>query len=161
MTSALIAGAVSAMLVLANVKSSPEILSPVEHPRPFILLDVMHQFQRYADKIYFSGSARNQELSAWYMWKLEQSARQVINHETIPWYPPKVDEIQLLKAMLLPPIKNLNVAVKNAQWQKFPQLYQQLVNACNACHIATEHAFVKIQIPQTPIYSNQKYTLLQ
>lgn len=118
--------------------------------RPYLLLDVMNQFQRYADKLYFSGSARN--------WKLESSALPVIDGRVERYRSERYDAQPLMKAMLIPAIRNVEKAIETKSDADFQRTYSALVQTCNACHAATEHSFVKIVVPTSPIYTNQDYT---
>jgi amino acid permease len=40
----------------------------------FRMVDVMADYQRFADKLYFSGTAENWELAGWYLWKLRKAS---------------------------------------------------------------------------------------
>jgi hypothetical protein len=126
-------------------------------PRPYLLLDAMHQFQRYADKLYFSGKTQNWELAGWYLWKLEAAALPVIEGRVERYRSERYDAQPLMKAMLIPAIRNVEKTIEAKQDADFQRAYIALVATCNACHAATEHAFVKIIVPTTPIYSNQEY----
>jgi hypothetical protein len=43
----------------------------------FRMVDVMADYQRYADKMRFAGAAENCELARWYLWKLGTASRVV------------------------------------------------------------------------------------
>lgn len=121
-------------------------------------MDIMHLFQRYADKIYFAGKEHNQRLTGWYLWKLEQSALHAIEHRTEPWHPDFINEGELFQSMLIPAIRELESVVEAGAWADFPDAYEGLVTTCNGCHLVTEHEYVKIRVPDSPIYSNQDYS---
>ncbi|MBL4836640.1 MAG: hypothetical protein JKY34_03600 [Kordiimonadaceae bacterium] len=129
------------------------------YARPYDLLHIMHQFQRFADKLYFAGKAENERLTGWYLWKLEQAALHVTNHETQPWYPAKYDEAVLFEQMLFPAIADLNKTVEAKDWASFNDGYVDLIATCNACHGATAHEYIRIIIPTSPIYNNQDYSI--
>lgn len=126
--------------------------------RPYHLLDAMHLFQTYATKLYFAGQARNEELASWYSWKLESTVKDVKDRHTEPYAYNGWDAAQLV-LMLDTPITELNKVVKQKNWDAFAPRYDDLMNACNACHVAAEHPFVVVQAPrneQPP--QNQKFS---
>jgi hypothetical protein len=132
-----------------------------EYPRPFELLDVMHQFQRYADKIHASGQAKNARLVDWYAWKLEWASLQISEGQTAPYTGEYGDTRDMIKTMLVPTIKPVIDSAKAGDWDEFEGHYKVMVDACNACHIAAEHGFVKITVPTEPIYKNQDYSAVE
>lgn len=131
---------------------------PPAPPRPYLVVDVMAQLQRFADKLYFSGRAHNWELAEWYLWKLEQAALPVIEGRVEAYRDKRYDAQPLMKAMLIPTIRAVGRCIEKKDDAGFKHSYAALVQTCNACHAATEHAFVKIVIPTTPIYTNQDYS---
>jgi hypothetical protein len=125
--------------------------------RPYLLMDVMHQFQRYVDKLYFAGKAQNWRLAEWYLWKIEQSALPLIEGEVEPYRNEKYDTQPLAKAMLIPSLRAVEPSIEAKNLSQFLTAYSGLVQTCNACHVATNHGYVKIIVPTAPIYSNQDY----
>jgi hypothetical protein len=125
--------------------------------RPYLLMDVMHQFQRYVDKLYFAGKAQNWRLAEWYLWKIEQSALPLIEGEVEPYRNEKYDAQPLAKAMLIPSLRAVEPSIETKNVTQFLAAYEGLVQTCNACHVATNHGYVKIIVPTAPIYSNQDY----
>jgi hypothetical protein len=125
--------------------------------RPYELLDVMHQFQTYADKLYFSGQALNWELAAWYRWKIEAAALPVIEGQVEPYRTDRLDAQPTMKAMLIPALRSVEQAIEKKSESEFSQAYSGLVNTCNGCHVALEHPFVKIIVPSRPAHTNQNY----
>jgi hypothetical protein len=125
--------------------------------RPYELLDVMHQFQTYADKLYFSGQALNWELAAWYCWKIEAAALPVIEGQVEPYRTERLDAQPTMKTMLIPALRSIEQAIEKKNESEFMRAYSGLVDTCNGCHVALEHAFVKIVVPSRPAHSNQNY----
>lgn len=153
-----------ALLALAATSSSiSQVLAEQdakkEYPRPYELLDIMNKFQRFTDKLYFAGQAKNAELTEWYLWKLEQAALEVTNGHTKPWYPPHVDEAEMIETMLFPAIRTIEENLKKRDWAAFNNDYEGLVISCNGCHQATAHGYVKIITPAEPTYRNQDFTV--
>jgi hypothetical protein len=146
----------ASVLTLASGAIAEEA-TRVAPPKPYELLDVMHQFQRYADKLYFSGKAKNWELADWYRWKLEAAAIPVIDGRIEPYRYEGFDAQPLMKSMLIPAIRAVESAIEQKRDAEFQRAYAGLVQTCNGCHAATKHAFVKIVVPTAPIYTNQDY----
>lgn len=145
------------VMVANKMSQKPADISHISHPKPYLLIDVMHQFQRYADKIYFSAQAQNPQLTGWYLWKLEQSAMAVSTHKTEPWNLPSTEEVTLMRDMFIPAVQDMYEPVKSGQWPEVNVLYETLVATCNSCHEILEHGYVNIQTPKHPTYSNQNY----
>ena len=156
---AIIAGSISAVATVTLMNNSASVENTAaKYARPYDLLHVMHQLQRFVDKIYFAGTAKNKRLTEWYLWKLEQAALHITNGETKPWHPTKYDEKELISGILFPAIQDLNTIVEGEDWGTFQESYETLLTACNACHGVTEHDYVRIIVPSEPIYKNQDYS---
>lgn len=141
----------------SEIAGAADTVTEVTHPRPFELLDVMHGLQRYADKLYFSGQAQNARLAGWYSWKLEQAAANIKNGLTEPYARDGWDTRQLVH-MLDSPVAAVNEAIGEEDWAAFDEAYEHLVQTCNGCHVAADHGYVVIKVPDgPPIYSNQVY----
>jgi len=138
----------------AKPAQNPEPAAP---PRPYVLVDVMGQFQRFADKLYFAGAAKNWELADWYLWKLEAAALPVIEGRIEVYRTEKYDVQPLMRNLLIPAIRALGEAIEKQSDADFALRYRALVQTCNACHTAAEHPFIRIVVPTAPIYTNQDY----
>ncbi|GAB3386885.1 hypothetical protein GCM10027514_28130 [Azotobacter armeniacus] len=124
----------------------------------FRLADVMADYQRYADKLYFAGQAQNWELADWYLWKLTKASWVVADGDVVEYRSVKeYDVAELTKRMLKPAIQRVDTAIAGKDAQAFQSAYATLVSTCNACHHASEHGFVQIVQPDEPTHKNQKY----
>jgi cytochrome c553 len=124
----------------------------------FRMVDVMADYQRYADKLHFAGAAENWELAGWYLWKLRKASWVVADGSVIEYRGVKdYDVAALTQSMLWPVLSSLDSAVEAQDPSAFRSAYESLVNTCNACHHATQHGFVKIVQPDTPTHANQQY----
>jgi len=125
----------------------------------FRMVDVMADYQRYADKIHFAGTAENWELAGWYLWKLRKASWVVADGSVTEYRSvKKYDIAALTQTMLWPVLNHLDSAVEAKDPAAFQKAYETLVNTCNACHHATQHGFVKIVEPDTPTHRNQQYS---
>lgn len=124
----------------------------------FRMVDVMADYQRYADKIYFAGKAENWELAGWYLWKLRKASWVVADglvteYRSVEDY----DVADLTQSMLWPALDGLDSAVEAKNPVSFQKSYEALINTCNACHQVSQHGFVKVVEPDTPTHRNQQY----
>jgi hypothetical protein len=56
----------------------------------------------------------------------------------------------LLKAFENNYLNKLQAAVKAKNFSQYSSLTPQVINACNQCHVKTEHAYVVYQLPSGP-----------
>lgn len=67
------------------------------------------------------------------------------------------DVAALLAGSVKQPIEALEEAVKTKSPERFDAAYNQLTQACNACHQSTNHGMIVIKAPQTSPFSNQDF----
>jgi hypothetical protein len=131
------AGAVA--LVLLTAAALP---APAAEPGLAIL---MQQMQTYTHKLQLSLEARNPRLADFYLHELEENAEHVAeNIERYREHP--VGE--MTAQMLLPVIERMEDAVEEADWALVDRRFGELLEACNACHLTTGHAAIRI-VPAT------------
>ena len=114
----------------------------------------MGHLQRFADKLYFAGIYQNWELASFYVEEMEESAEMI---EKAKIMEDGKNVSLLMGQMLLPQLKAMDQAVKQKSLPEFQAVYKAMIQNCNACHGATDHAFIQITIPQKPTYGNQEY----
>lgn len=101
----------------------------------------MARMQTYSHKLQLSIEARNAPLAHFYLHELEETAEFVA--ERIAHY----DDYpvgRLAKEILLPQLERLEGLVDNGQWPASDTGFTDLVGACNACHLATGHGFIRV-----------------
>jgi len=105
-------------------------------------------------KLWFAGDARNWELAAFELDEikegLEDATRLHPTHEGIP-------VAEMIKANLDAPLSALAKAIEAKDENGFTRAFDVLTAACNSCHTAAAHAFIKIKRPTTPPVSNQVF----
>jgi hypothetical protein len=127
------------------------------HPKTLRVLDVMHEFQTYSTKLFHAGHARNHELASWYHWKLKSAQNEITQQHTEPYAFNGWDAAKLA-VMLDSPLEELKNAIENKQWDRFDERFAVVMQACNACHVATEHSFVVVQPPgDDQLPGNQRF----
>jgi hypothetical protein len=63
----------------------------------------------------------------------------------------------MIEAATMPPIGDIEAAVKARDSAKFVAAFDRLTAACNACHEAANRGFVVIQRPSTSAFPNQSF----
>jgi hypothetical protein len=105
-------------------------------------------------KLWFAGDAQNWDLAAFELDEikegLEDATRLHPTHEGIP-------VAAMIKANLDAPLSGLAKAVETQDRNEFTRAFDVLTAACNACHTAAAHAFIKIKRPTAPPVSNQDF----
>lgn len=111
----------------------------------------MADLQRYAEKLYHAGASENWELARFYSHELEETAEAIerggFAEDGQPLAP-------LVERWLTPTVERVEEARERAA---FDAAYADLVAACNTCHAATEHAFVRITVPTANAFTNQEF----
>jgi len=114
------------------------------------LADAMGQLQQYLHKYALAVDAQNHELASFYFHEVRASSDGI--KENIPGYE-GYDIARFMKNFLDPTIEPVEKALANRNWEKVRENTIKLVDACNSCHNATSHGFVKI----TPGFDNNPF----
>ncbi len=114
------------------------------------LADAMGQLQYYTHKYALALEAENHELATFYFHEVRASADGI--KENIPGYE-GYDIARFMKLFLDPTIEPVETALANRNWEEARKRTIQMIDACNACHNATSHGFVKI----TPGFEDNPY----
>jgi hypothetical protein len=126
-----------------------------EQPKPYPLGEQMGYLQRYVEKLYFAGQARNWELADFYAGEVGETEDDIMGARVVK----DGVEVSKLMATVLPPAERaVEDAVRAKDAPAFQTRYEALVNACNACHLDAKHGFMKITIPERPSVTNQSFS---
>ena len=111
----------------------------------------MAYLQRYVDKLDAAAKAANGPLASFYLHELEETAAAVVaeGHQEDGH-----DISALLATHLVPAIEQSERFLEQAS---FDQVAATLVTACNACHVASDHAFIRIQQSEVTAFPNQDF----
>ncbi len=104
------------------------------------LIDLMRNFQYFMHKAGLSIRGGNAELADFYMHEIEENLEQVGEIDEYDGHPVG----QLSIGMLTPAVENVGSQLDNNDLDGAMQAYSAMLNACNACHLVTEHGFIKI-----------------
>jgi hypothetical protein len=128
------------LLALAAVAGSQ--LTPVdESPRTPELALLMGDLQRLTHKLALSADAGNAELAAFYLHESKSSfGRSNPRHPSMKTFPSRL----LIDRLAHPAYAPMQEAVTAKDAKRMREGMNAIVQACNACHTATQHAFIRI-----------------
>ena len=122
--------------VLADVTAGGEELS--------VYMGIM---QRHTQKLGLALDAGNKDLAAFYYQELSEAA-EVIQKK----FPGEYDGFQinaLLGAMLVSQMGPIKAGLDKGDMAAASSGYDGMITACNSCHLATQHAFLKVSRTKT------------
>jgi hypothetical protein len=105
-------------------------------------------------KVYYAGQAKNWTLAGFELNELRGAFGRI--GRTIPTYR-NVGVDMAVTTIIAEKIKALDAAIKAKDSEQFTATYGELTAACNTCHQALEHAFLKITVPDAANYPDQDF----
>jgi hypothetical protein len=111
---------------------------------PYDVKQVMARKLLYADKTWHAGQARDWQAAGWYVWQVRRMAGAIMDAGIENSNGPLAE---LEESMFLPTIDPLLDSMRADDVGVFEARYRDMVAACNACHAATEHPYVRISVP--------------
>jgi hypothetical protein len=142
LTASLVANAALAVLVWrgslvgsarADVTAAGEELAPY-----------MATQQHYAHKLGLAVQSKNKPLAEFYIEELAEGFEVI--EKKFPTYD-NYPIAALVKSVFNPAKPALAKALAASDWPAAGVAYSGIVNACNTCHTATKHEFVRIAVP--------------
>lgn len=105
-------------------------------------------------RLWQAGAARNWMLAQFQLAELRESVKGIIetNGDHAALQPQRLAEV--MPAMLDPALGAMQSAVDAQDGTAFDAAYDQLSTACTGCHAASDHGFLVIQRPRTPVLDN-------
>jgi len=134
---------------IAAIKAAPAAAAtPPELGQQMLELQIRHA------RLWQAGEAQNWLLTQFQVAELRESFAGVVelNGDHAALQPQRLAEV--LPAMTDPAMTQLQEAVDAQDKLKFEAAYDALSNACTACHAASDHGFLVIQRPRTPMLDN-------
>lgn len=116
--------------------------------------DYMLKMQMRHSKLWFAGINENWELADFQLHEIEEIL------EDIEKLKIEEDEAKLLP-MILAPLDSVDAAVDAKDLSKFRSSYENLTATCNSCHVASNHPYNVVKIPDTPMFRNQEFSPIQ
>lgn len=104
-------------------------------------------------KLALAGKARNWDYAAFGLHELEET------FEMIEQYVPRYRNAAMpdLMKMIEASMKTVEAAIKAKDGAAFDAAFAKLTDACNACHVTTEHKAIVIRVPTTSPFPNQVF----
>jgi hypothetical protein len=118
------------------------------------LIELMSFTQIRHAKLWLAGNAGNWELADYEIDELkewmETVAKQVPVYKDTP-------VAKMIETISMPPIDEIEKAIKAKDRAKFIAAYDKLTAACNTCHQGSNRAFIVIQRPANSAFPNQSF----
>lgn len=120
----------------------------IEHEDAELALKMAH-LQRWTHKTTLALEQQNRELADFYLHEMEETI--VAIQEDVPTYEghPIAD---LTEQMLVPTVEAVEEALDEEAWARVDARVEELVQACNQCHTATDHGFIQVEKRETNPY---------
>ncbi len=140
-----VSASVNVWMAVSLVRASSEARAH-ETPSGEELADYMAMVQRHAHKLGLSIESKNQPLAQFYAEELEETFEKI--EATFPEY--DGHPIARLVETVVDPVREpLEDALKAGDWNAAQGAYGRYLDACNGCHAAAGHPFVKIVAPSS------------
>jgi hypothetical protein len=101
---------------------------------------VMMEFGHRFYIAYYAAKAKNWELAKYELHELVEA--QEVAETTRPKYKKQ------LKSFEDSFIEELQQAAEEKEWKSFEKRYAEAIKACNACHVANGHPYIKYKLPE-------------
>jgi len=105
------------------------------------LVEIMSAMEYFSHKLNLAVEHRNTTLASFYAHELEEIIEQAEEVESYDNYPVGA----MVKSMLVPAFEKFEDALDDGDWNTISGRFDSVVEACNACHAATAHAFIRVQ----------------
>jgi hypothetical protein len=105
------------------------------------LVEVMSAMEHFSHKLNLSVEHRNTTLASFYAHELEEIIEQAEEVESYDDYPVGA----MVKSMLVPAFEKFEDALDEGDWNTISERFDSVVEACNACHTATAHGYIRVQ----------------
>lgn len=118
------------------------------------LIDFMMTTQSHHAKLWYAGNARNWELADYQADELKEGLEDA--GKLIPDYK-GIPVRNMIENLIMPPIGEVESAIKARDRAKFVAAYDKLTAACNTCHQGSNRGFIVIQRPAGQAFPNQSF----
>jgi len=118
------------------------------------LVEIMMATQSHHAKLWLAGNARNWDLADYQIDELkeglEDAAKDIPDYKGVPVG-------RMIDDLMMPPIAEIESAIKARDGAKFAAAFDKLTAACNACHQGSNRGFIVIQRPAASSFPNQSF----
>jgi len=105
-------------------------------------------------KLWLAGEARNWELADYEIDELKEGLEDIVKY--FPTYK-DMPVGKMIEATAMPPVADVEAAVKAKDRAKFTAAFDKLTTACNTCHQSANRPFIVIQRPAGSTFPNQSF----
>jgi hypothetical protein len=148
-------GTTIATAVLAVALSAGIAISePAKEQHGPSLIDFMMTIQNHHLKLWYAGNARNWDLADYQVDELKEALEDA--GKLIPDYK-GVPVRSMIDNLAMPPIEDIEGAIKAKDRAKFVAAYDKLTAACNTCHQGSKRGFIVVQRPVGTAFPNQSF----
>jgi|RhiMethySRZTD1v2_1073278.scaffolds.fasta_scaffold2905034_1 hypothetical protein len=136
------------------VAATTEATSEAAEPYTPGLVEFMMHVQSHHAKLWLAGNARNWDLADYQVDELKELIEDIAKR--IPEY--KGTPVgKMIESTTMPPIGEIEGAIKARDSGKFAAAFDRLTAACNMCHEAANRGFIVIQRPAASAFPNQSF----
>ena len=150
MNGTMIATATIAVALSVGIAAS----EPAKEQHGPSLIDFMITIQNHHAKLWYAGNASNWELADYQADELKEALEDA--GKLIPDYK-GVPVRSMIDNLAMPPIEDIESAIKAKDRAKFVAGYDKLTAACNSCHQGSKRGFIVIQRPAGAAFPNQAF----
>jgi hypothetical protein len=147
-----------AVFAATAVASDPAAPAPSNsNPEPYVpgLGEFMTSgVQPHHIKLWFAATKRGWKLAAYEADELQETFNDIMTYQA-EWH--NLPITRFVQATVMSPLKGISVAIGAENLAQFRIAYTALNSACNSCHVAAEHDFVKIAVPVSNPFADQRF----
>jgi hypothetical protein len=149
----LLAAVLAASVPAPGRASSPPELTGQKNYAPGLGEFMTGGVQPHHIKLWFAAVVRDWKLAAYEADELSETFADIVTYQP-DWN--GIPIAQLVQTTAMPTLKAVSAAIAAKDMAQFRRAYADLVAACNRCHVAAQHGFVKITIPTSNPFSDQR-----
>ncbi len=126
-------------------------------PNPYVpgLGEFMNSaIQPHHIKLWFAAASGDWPLAAYEAGELRETFDDVVTYQG-DWHQLPIGN--LVRATVEPALKLIDSAIEAKDVTQFRREYVKLNAACNSCHMSAAHGFVRIDVPATNPFSDQRF----
>jgi hypothetical protein len=148
--------AIAAACIAAAAQTLTAGRATAEPAKPYTpgLIEIMIVTQSHHTKLWLAGNAGNWELADYQVDELkevlEDAGKFVPDYKGAPVG-------KMIDNLVMPPIADVESAVKARDRAKFTAAYDKLTAGCNTCHQGSNRGFIVIQRPTASAFPNQSF----
>jgi hypothetical protein len=140
------------LAALQDVELSTEGEGEGDHEEE--LSSYMAHLQRHTYKMGLAIQSQNRDLAEFYLDEVSEFVEEIINN--VPEHD-GMEISELARAILLPSVTQTYRVMKEDSWPSIEASYEGIIESCNRCHVSTEHAFIRIVVPESHHGFNQDF----